>query len=192
MIRFPQIILALFALAMLPFGLTVLGADVDTIVVPVPKPEPVALVGAMIRTQTDAGDFVGTIVVKDGKIIALGPNARIPPEAQIVNVANHVITPGLIDARSVLWLNKNAARESGNNGGLNILDAVDPFSDDWREAAQQGVTAVYVQPGSGGSLSGNGAILRVGPCRSVDDLVIRSPAGIQAALGSVTPVAPAQ
>src|SRR3982750_2356374 len=49
--------------------------------VPVPEPRPLALVGGLIRTQTDAGDFVGTIVVRDGKIVAIGPNAPVPPDA---------------------------------------------------------------------------------------------------------------
>lgn len=164
----------------------------DTVVAPAPSPQPVALVGALIRTQTDAGDFVGTIIVKDGKIIAMGPNVRVLADTQTINLTNHVITPGLIDARSVLWLNGPGARESGNNGGLNILDAVDPFADDWRDAARQGVTAVYVQPGSGSNLGGNGAILRVGPTQTTEELVIRSPAGVQATIGAAAPAAPQQ
>src|SRR4051794_5165311 len=94
---------------------------------PVPEPKPLALVGALIRTQTDAGDFVGTVVVRDGKIIARGPNVAVPADARRIDVAGHVITPGLIDAHGTLRLNAAAARETGRGGDLNILDAVDPF-----------------------------------------------------------------
>jgi imidazolonepropionase-like amidohydrolase len=61
------------------------------------------------------------------------------------------------------------------------LDAVDPFADDWRDAARQGVTAVYVQPS--GSLGGSGAVLRVGPTTTAEGLALKTPAAVQASLG---------
>jgi imidazolonepropionase-like amidohydrolase len=151
-----------------------------------------ALVGAMIRTQTDAGDFVGNVLIEDGKVTAVGPNVIIPSDAHRVDLRNCVITPGLIDAHSVLWLNPAAARETGSTGNLNILDGVDPFAEDWRDVARQGVTAVYVQPASGDRFGGSGAVLRVGPASSVDDVVLRSPAGVQATLGVAAAAAPPQ
>src|SRR5262249_43333372 len=81
----------------------------------------------------------------------------------------------LIDARGALGLNPAAAREGGRDATLNVLDAVDPFADDWRDAARQGVTAVYVQPGSGGNLGRAGAVLRVGPADTAQALALRAP-----------------
>src|SRR5437588_40731 len=72
---------------------------------------------------------------------------------------------------------------------LDVLDAVDPFADDWRDAARQGVTAVYVQPAGSGSLGGAGAVLRVGPAVTAQELALRSPAAVQAALGAAPPAA---
>lgn len=158
------------------------SADTDANA-PAPPPQPIALVGALIRTQTDAGDFVGTIVIKDRQIVAMGANVTPPADARRIDVANHVITPGLIDARSVLWLNASAAREAGRDASLNIIDGIDPYAEDWRDAARQGVTAVYVQPHNSGSLGGGGAVLRVGPTVTAEELVVRHPAGVQAALG---------
>jgi imidazolonepropionase-like amidohydrolase len=157
---------------------------------PTPDARTLALVGGLIRTQTDAGDFVGTLVVRDGKIAALGPNVAVPADARRIDAAGHVITPGLIDAHGVLGLNPAAAREGGRDAGLNILDAVDPFAEDWRDAARQGVTAVYVQPSNSGSLGGNGAVLRVGPAASAEDLALRPIAGVQATLGVAAAAAP--
>lgn len=148
---------------------------------PAPDAKPIALVGGLIRTMTDAGDFVGTLVIRDGKIAALGPNERPPADAQVIDAAKCVIVPGLIDARGSLGLNTAASRESGSAAGLDIVDAIDPFDDDWKDAARQGVTAVYAQPS--GPLGGSGAVLRVGPTRSAEGLVLKSPAAVQAALG---------
>src|SRR2546423_1872768 len=72
--------------------------------------KPLALVGGHILTQTDAGVVDGTIVVRDGKIIAAGPGVALPADAERIDVTGCVITPGLIDARSSLWLSAEAIR----------------------------------------------------------------------------------
>src|SRR5581483_5044875 len=151
---------------------------------PAPPSRALALVGALIRTQTDASDFVGTVLIRDGRIADLGPKVDVPTDARRLDLTGHVITPGLIDAHGSLWLNHAAAQESGRDASLNILDAVDPFAEDWPDAAAQGITAVYVQPASSGLLGGRGAVLRVGPAESVEELTLKAPAGVQAALGT--------
>lgn len=165
------------------------GADPNA-PAPAPPAKPLALIGATIRTG--AGEMVGNIVVDHGKIVAIGADAAVPADAKRVTLTGHIITPGLIDARSVSWLNSGAAREGGRDGSLNILDGVDPFDDGWKDAAAQGVTAVYIQPASTGSLGGSGAVLRVAPATKVEDLVVRSPAAVQASLGVTAAPPPAQ
>ena len=148
----------------------------------------VALVGGRILTQTDAGDFDGTILIRDGTIAAVGPKVVIPNDASRIDVIGCVITPGLIDARSTLWLAGTASRETASDAGLDVLDGIDPHAEDWKEVARQGVTAVYIQPG--GLLGGRGAVVRVGPAETVDELVIKAGAALQASLGA-TQAAPA-
>src|SRR5206468_1245344 len=126
------------------------------------------------------------IQIRDGKIAAVGPKVTVPADAEQLDIRGLVVTPGLIDARSTLWLPADAARESGSDGGLDIRDGIDVYTDDWKEVARQGVTAVYVQPASSGLLGGRGAVLRVGPAQSVAELVIKASAGAQAALGTAT------
>jgi imidazolonepropionase-like amidohydrolase len=142
-----------------------------------------ALVGGHLRTMTGLADGVGTVLIADGKITAIGPDVKPPPGATMVDVAHHTVTPGLIDARSSLWLSGTAARESGRDGSFDILDEVDPYGRDWVDVAAQGVTAVYVQPANNSSFGGSGAVLRVAPAGSVIELVMKSPAAFQAALG---------
>src|SRR6266851_1713154 len=113
---------------LLALGLALTLAAYVLAVDPPNSPRTIALTGALIHTQTDAGDFVGTIVIRDGKIIAVGPDAAFPPDAKVIDAAKCVITPGLIDAHGTLGLNSSAAAEGGRDATLNILDAVDPFS----------------------------------------------------------------
>jgi imidazolonepropionase-like amidohydrolase len=150
-----------------------------------------ALVGGQILTQTDAGAVEGTVVIRDGKIVAVGADVAIPADAERIDVKGMVVTPGLIDARSTLWLSPAAVREGAGDGGLNILDDVDPHGEDWKEVIRQGVTAVYVQPAATGILGGRGAVLRVRPAETVEELVIQADAALQAALGTSNPPAAA-
>ncbi len=146
---------------------------------------PIALTGALIHTLTEEGTFVGNLVVRDGKIEAIGADLPIPDGIEVIDLTGYTIVPGLIDCRSVLWLTKAAIRESSSRGALSILDGVDPWLSDWREVSRQGVTAVSVQPNDRGSLGGHGSVLRVAPARSVSDLVILDEASVQSSLGIV-------
>lgn len=157
--------------------------------------KPLALVGGQLLTQTDAGPFQGTIVIRDGKIAAVGRDVRIPDDAETIDITGCVVTPGLIDARSSLWLTPAAVRDSASDGSLDVLDGVDPHEEDWKEVIRQGVTTVYVQPAERGILGGRGAVLRVGSASSLEDLIVKADAAAQAALGTAaaaprpTPVA---
>jgi imidazolonepropionase-like amidohydrolase len=152
-----------------------------------------ALVGGRVLTQTDAGAVAGTVLVRDGKVVAVGAKVEIPADAVRIDVSGCVVTPGLIDARSSLWLTAAAAQEGAADGSLNVLDGIDPHSEDWKEVSRQGVTAVYVQPAASGLLGGRGAVLRVAPAESVEELVVKADAAAQAALGTAVarPAAPA-
>ncbi len=145
---------------------------------------PIALVGGRIATQTDAGTLEGTILIQSGKIAAVGPAVQIPANAQRIDVRNMVITPGLIDAASKAWLTPAARKEAGNSAKLNVLDAIDIYAEDWQEILEHGVTSVYVQPSSNGILGGRGAVLRIAPATTVEELVVLADAGLQASIGT--------
>lgn len=143
-----------------------------------------ALVGGRILTQTDAGAIEGTVLIQDGRIVQVGPDVVIPKDAERIDVAGMTVTPGLIDARSTLWMAPDSRRDGASDASLNVLDAIDPHAEDWREVARQGITTVYAQPAGSGILGGRGAVLRVGPAASVDEVVLRADAALQAALGA--------
>jgi imidazolonepropionase-like amidohydrolase len=172
----------LFGTLALLFCNALLFADPE----PAAGPRALALVGGRILTQTDAGPVEGTVVIRDGAVVAVGPAVAVPADATRIDVTGLVVTPGLIDARSTLWLPPAAAHEGAGDGSLDVLDGVDPHDEDWKEVVRQGVTAVYVQPANSGLLGGRGAVLRVGPAESVEELVLKAGAAAQAALGTAT------
>lgn len=65
---------------------------------PVARAQTVALVGAAIETLDEAGRLeTGNLILKDGKIHAVGAEESIPETAQVVDVSGKVIIPGVID-----------------------------------------------------------------------------------------------
>lgn len=56
------------------------------------------------RIHTLAGDPIddGAVVIRDGKIVSVGPLTETPPDAEIIELPDSVITPGLIDAHAAI------------------------------------------------------------------------------------------
>lgn len=158
------------------------------------EPGPVtALVHGRIFTMADAGQIAdGTVLIQDGKIVAVGTDLEIPAGANVIDVTGMTVTPGLVDLRSKLWLTSGAGSDSGTTAALSAVDGVDAYSSDWKEVARQGITSVYVQPAARGSLGGYGALLRVAAGDSaaeadlMEKLVLAEKAGFQSSLGVAT------
>ncbi len=144
----------------------------------------IALINGRVVTMTDQGAIEpGTVLVVDGKIAAVGSEVAIPAGAKVIDCTGWTITPGLIDARSRLWLENASAGQSGGDAALDAYDGLDRFQDDWREVVRHGVTAVYVQPAGGDVCAGVGVVVAAAPGNNPAAWILRRDAGMQAALG---------
>ena len=74
-----------------------------------------ALTNARIETVTKGVIEKGTILVRDGLIIAVGADVMIPADARVIDYAKRTIAPALIDLTSSLGL--SAAPAGGGGGG---------------------------------------------------------------------------
>lgn len=140
------------------------------------------LKNATLHTLTGDAPYVGTVVIEAGIIKAVGANIESPDGAEVVDLTGYHLYPGLIESRGKLWMTPAAIAESNDKAELNVVDALDPWSEDWRELAAQGITSVYTQPNSASKLGGYGALLRVGP-HGGDAIVIRDRVALQASIG---------
>jgi imidazolonepropionase-like amidohydrolase len=67
--------------------------------------ETVAITHARILTAAAAGEIAqGTVVIRDGKIAAVGANAAIPAGARVIDAQGGVVSPGLFATNSLLGL----------------------------------------------------------------------------------------
>lgn len=126
----------------------------------------------------------GTILIKDGKIQELGQEVLIPADTRIIDVSDKFVMPGLIDAQSRLFVINSELNEGRPIAPeLNILDAVDPFIKEYRQVLAQGVTAVYIAPGSRGLIGGKGAVLKLNGAKNANRMVLKKDAAVKAAIG---------
>ena len=121
-----------------------------------------------------------TIVIRGGKIEAVGKDAAVPEGAEVVDASRSVILPGLIDAASPLFVDSGS--RSAGSAEQNVLDALDLYQEDWKEAVRCGVTTVYVGPVSSGAINGQGAVLRLDGRATV----LRRSAALKLTLGAAT------
>ncbi len=152
---------------------------------PSPPAPIIAYVGAELRTGDELGTLPsGVLLVQGGKILAVGDaSLAIPAEAERVDLSGSIVTPGLIDAQSELWLGDPATDGGASDASLNVVDGIDPFSEDWHEVVRQGITAVYLQPSRRGTLGGYGAVVSVVPTDDGQPLVLAENVALQASFG---------
>jgi imidazolonepropionase-like amidohydrolase len=150
-----------------------------------PATDTVAVVGAELRTSGVVGIIPnGIVLIQGDSILGVGDSTlEIPAGAKTIDANGCIITPGLIDARSNVWLASDSANATANDASLNIVDGIDPYSENWHEVLASGVTSVYLQPASKGSLGGYGAVVSVMPKSDGSVSVLLPKAGLQSSLG---------
>jgi imidazolonepropionase-like amidohydrolase len=117
-----------------------------------------ALVHAKIFTLADAAIENGTLIIRDGKIAAVGAQVDVPPDAQVINAEGLQIYPGLFDPVTQMGLREIGAvgatvdsTETGNfNPDVVAITAVSPSSEHIPVTRAAGITEVLAVPASGG------------------------------------------
>jgi imidazolonepropionase-like amidohydrolase len=150
-----------------------------------PGPSVVAIKGGTILTVTKGTIQNGTVVLRDGKVAAVGANVSIPAGAEVVDAAGKFISPGIIDCHS------HIAADSINEGGTTVSSMTgieDVFSptdvDIYRDLAG-GLTVANVLHGSANPIGGKNQVikLRWGKTRAEDFVFEGAMPGIKFALG---------
>lgn len=138
-----------------------------------------------------AEPFDGSLVVTDGRIAALGPDVVIPDGHELVDAEGGWLLPGLIDAHVHLGVHEEGEGWAGADfnettdpvtAAARALDAINPNEIGFDDALANGVTTVNVNPGSANPIGGLTVAMKTFGS-VVDDMVLRSPSGLKAALG---------
>jgi len=140
---------------------------------------PVAFTGARVIPIEGAEIANGTVIVENGKIVAVGPAASvvIPANAQQIDVKGKVLMPGLVDSHSHIGQPEGADSSAPIQPDVRVLDSVNARAASIKRARAGGITTVNVMPGSGHLMSGQTLYLKLREARVIDDLLIKLPDG---------------
>jgi len=135
--------------------------------------------------------FDGTVLISDGKIVALGADVVAHAGTRTIDAAGSWLLPGFLDAHTHLGVHEEGEGWAGNDtneltdpvtAGVRALDAINPMEQGFDDALSGGITAVNVNPGSGNPIGGLTVAIHTHG-RTVDEMVMRSPSGLKSALG---------
>lgn len=134
-----------------------------------------AIVGGDVLTVTRGTVRRGTVLVRDGKIVAVGHDVQVPAGATVIDAAGRYVTPGFV----AVEMSRVGLGMTGASSGTKVADALDPFDQSMKFALGAGITTGATQVG-GGSSSGfrfnapDGAEVDLG----IDDLLALHGAGL--------------
>ena len=158
-------------------------------------PYPAVLIrNATILTGTGREIAGGSIVFRDGRIVAVSQNLQAPADAQVVDGTGKFVTPGVIDTHSHIGVYAapgTFAESDGNELPVNpntaqvwAEHAIWPQDPQIPLAIAGGVTTMQVLPGSGNLIGGRGVTVKVIPRRTVQEVKFPgAPYGLKMACG---------
>ena len=149
-----------------------------------PAAKLVAITNATIMTASHGTIEKGTILIKDGKIAAVGAAVAVPAGAEVIDGTGRYVIPGIIDAHS------HSMAEAINEGTQSVTAEVrieDVLREDGLSIFRQlagGVTTINVLHGSANTIGGQNAVVKLRWGLPVDSMVFAgAPPGIKFALG---------
>ncbi|HEV7505780.1 MAG TPA: amidohydrolase [Thermoanaerobaculia bacterium] len=159
---------------------------------PIPS-KPMLITNATLLTA--AGDRIanGSILLSDGKVVAVGASVTAPAGATVVDGTGKWVTPGIIDPHSHLGVYAAPGVEANSDGN----EATNPNTAEvWAEhsvwpqdpqfplALAGGVTTMQILPGSANLFGGRSVTVKNVPARSVYDMKFPgAPYGLKMACG---------
>ena len=117
---------------------------------------------ATILTVTHGTLEKGDILIKDGRIAAVGSGLKAPADAQVIDASGQFVMPGIIDCHSHIAVDGDVNEGSVSVSSMvNIADVLN--SDDpaiYRDLAG-GVTAANILHGSANSIGGQTVVIKL-------------------------------
>jgi imidazolonepropionase-like amidohydrolase len=144
------------------------------------RPAPVYVI-RNVTIMTAAGPTIpnGAVLVRDGKIAAVGASVEAPADATAIDARGKVLTPGVIDTHSHIGVYPapgGSALSDGNEMTSPVTANVWAEHSIWPQDPQfprdlaGGVTTMQVLPGSANLIGGRGVTLKVVPSTTVQGM----------------------
>lgn len=154
-----------------------------------------AIVNATAHTISKGVIADATIVIRDGRIVAIGKGLKAPAGAEVIDAKGRHVTPGMFDALGTIGIVEVELEDSTvdtDNGDRRysaayaVADAINPRTPKIAIMRIEGVTRALVAPGASGDgqavpvIAGQAATIQLG---GGDDIVLDPSAALVAHLG---------
>ena len=132
-----------------------------------------AIVGGIVA-RGDGSEPIqgGTVVVRNGRVVAAGAGVAVPAGAQVINATGKWVTPGIVAGFTRLGLaevdlSAEGSDDTGNNGpfsaAIDVVPSINPPNTTAAVSRADGVTRAVVAPSAGRSIfAGQGAVIDTG------------------------------
>jgi len=150
-----------------------------------------AITNVRVKTMSGPALSSGVVLIEDGHIRAVEEHLSLPSGTEEIDGRGWLLTPGIIDAHCHLGIGEEGIGFEGEDYNemtdpvtphLRVIDGINPEEMGMRDAAENGITAVCLAPGSANVLGGQVAVVKTHGL-VVDRMLLRFPAGVKAAFG---------
>jgi imidazolonepropionase-like amidohydrolase len=149
----------------------------------------IAITGGTVYPVSGPKIENATVLIRDGRIAAVGPNIAVPSGATRIDASGKWVTPGLIDGAGQMGLreisavqNTNEARLRGNEvaAAFNVLEGINPASTLIAVNRIEGITTTLAVP-NGALIWGQAALIDLDGT-TIEAMRVKSPAAMVADL----------
>jgi imidazolonepropionase-like amidohydrolase len=160
---------------------------------PVAEGETIAITNARVLPVSGPAIERGTVLIRAGKIAAVGAEVQVPAGARVVEAAGKIVTPGWIESATQIGIveiqggadgtNDQATTDKDLSAAFDVVDGFNGESTVIPVTRVEGITRAVVLPGgSGHVLLGKGALFDLTGAQ-VPASVVKAPVAMFANLG---------
>lgn len=153
----------------------------------------IAITGGRVHPVSGPVIENGTVLIRDGRIVAVGANVSVPADAVRIDATGKWVTPGIVNVATTLGVVEIGAVEEtvdtparGRGDAITashkVWEGFNPNSPLIQVTRNDGITTVGVVPG-GGLVGGQAAMVDLSD-GSLSDMLLQAPVAMTADIGS--------
>jgi len=145
----------------------------------------IAITGGTVYPVSGPKIEHATVLIRDGRIVAVGANVTVPADATKIDATGKWVTPGLIDGAGQMGLTEISAVPGDNEASLrgsdiaasfNVAEGINPASNLIAITRVEGVTTTLAAPG-GAWIQGQAVLIDLDGA-TIEQMLVKSPGGI--------------
>ncbi|MBI4563491.1 MAG: amidohydrolase family protein [Planctomycetes bacterium] len=135
--------------------------------------EPLVVKAGRILTMAGEDIAGGTILIRGGRIEAVGKDIDIPWDARVIDASNKVVLPGFVEAHTFRGLDR-PNENLPSVPFVSTFDAINPLASAFEDALRQGISTLFVAPGNFTMIGGQGCVVKPAGTTTEQMIVVKN------------------